>query len=71
MSGGGKNPLMALCLRILVAGYLAYLGLQIWPEKDNIMLTVASVFFLAAGAAFGIWAILKFKRDGGSEGGEE
>ena len=51
MSGGGKNPLMALSLRILVAGYLAYLGLQIWPEK--------------------VWAILKFKRDGGSEGGEE
>ena len=66
-----KNPLTALCLRILVAGYLVYLGWQIHPEKGNILLLAAAILFMAAGASFAVWAVLQFRKSRGAEEGKE
>ncbi len=66
-----KNPVTALSLRILVAGYLVYLGWKVRPEDGSIPLFAAAILFMAAGAAFAIWAVLEYRRARGAEEGEE
>lgn len=59
----GKNPMTALVLRIIVAGYLLYSAYQIWAgEEKSAALTAGAVILAAAGILFGIWAVVQYIR---------
>lgn len=67
-----KNPMTALVLRILVAGYLLYSAWQIHTGGEaSASLTAAEVIFLAAGIGFGIWAVVQYIRSSRPQDGEQ
>lgn len=62
-----KNPSLGLGLRLIVAGYLlyiAYIQFKNLPTTEHFALSlVFGILFSAVGVAFGIWAVLIYRKD--------
>ena len=62
-----RNPSLGLGLRLIVAGYLlyiAYVQFKSLPTTEHFALSlVFGILFTAVGIAFGIWAVLVYRKD--------